>query len=217
MCGTNISWHTAVLSQPSFCCYQYPVKEQCSTWRSYHQQSGRQWGNSAKLGSMAWKAPFIFSLYLQMVSRGCVDTELCKSPCLQCGLNRSMCGPKEVFEVLGALPIRTTETHLGQPPPRPVGLGICALQHSLHRNTHKIWPIVLSSPASLLFFGVCGFLIFWEHPVCVLNATGHSLFSLRPLTIPALLLVWQDKTDRLKQKRKRPWTRKREREAEANN
>lgn len=135
-----------------------------------------------------------------MVSGGCVDTEQCKSPCLRCGLNRLMCGLGEFFEVVGTLPVQTSETDGAQPLhcrfSHVAGLSVCSLQQSLYRNTHLICAIVLSSPSSLLFFGVCGFLIFWEHPVCVFNAVGHSLFSLRPLTITALLLLWEDKKDR---------------------
>lgn len=104
-----------------------------------------------------------------------------------------MCGLGEFFEVVGTLPVQTSETDGAQPLhcrfSHVAGLSVCSLQQSLYCNTHLICAIVLSSPASLLFFGVCGFLIFWEHPVCVFNAVGHSLFSLRPLTITALLLL----------------------------
>lgn len=85
--------------------------------------------------SSAWQAPFIFFLYLQMVSGGCVDTELCKSPCLRCGLNRSMCGLGGFFEVSGTLPVQTAETHVARPLQGPfshaVRLGVCSLQQSL--------------------------------------------------------------------------------------
>lgn len=83
-----------------------------------------------------------------------------------------MCRLREFFDVLGTLPVQTAETDVAQPLQSCFShvavLGVCSLQQSLSCNTHQISSIVLSSSASLLFFGVCGFLIFWEHPVCVL-------------------------------------------------
>lgn len=85
--------------------------------------------------SLARQAPFIFSVYLQMVSGGCVDTELCKSSCLRCGLTRSMCGLGGFFEVSGTLPVQTAETRVALPLQGPFShiarLGVCSLQQSL--------------------------------------------------------------------------------------
>lgn len=86
----------------------------------------------------ACQAPFILALYLQMVSGRCVDTELCKSTCLQCGLNRSMCWFGDLFEVLWKLPVQPAESDVAQPSAclTSPGLGVCSLQQSGSCNTH---------------------------------------------------------------------------------
>lgn len=53
------------------------------------------------------RLPFIPSLYLQMLSGGRVDTELCKSACLRRGSDRPTCWLGDFFEVVGALPVWT--------------------------------------------------------------------------------------------------------------
>lgn len=89
---------------------------------------------------VTWPGRLLSYSHLQMVSGGCVDTELCKSTCLRCGLNRSMCRLGEFFEVLGTLPVQTAETDVAQPLQcrfsHVAGRGVCSLQQSLHCNTH---------------------------------------------------------------------------------
>lgn len=108
-----------------------------------------------------------------------------------------MCGFEEFFEVLGTLPLQTAETDVTQSLQGSIShiasLGVCSLQDSVSCNTHYIRfsrsDLLFCQALPPSFSLVFAVLIFWEHPVCVFNVVGHRLFSLRPLTIPALLLV----------------------------
>lgn len=88
--------------------------------------------NHSQAGEHGLAACFYFLFVCKMASGSRVDTELCKSTCLPCGLSRSMCRLGEFFEELRTLPVQIAEADVAQPLQASFShvavLGVCSLQ-----------------------------------------------------------------------------------------
>lgn len=107
------------------------------------------------------KPGWSFSYSIFILSGGCVDTEQCKSTCLQCRLTKSMCHLEELFEVQRKLPTQTSEGNAAQALKKQLsshcrdGWTLFRLQALSCFTPEQIHCFVTLPPS--FFFGVCGF------------------------------------------------------------